>query len=89
MDLCIRKSLVATCSLDKSVRVWNYVDNILEIKKEFPEEAYALAFHPSGFHLVVGFTDKVRMLNILIDDIQAYKEIPVKNCREIAFSHGG
>ena len=24
LDLCIRKPLVATCSLDKSVRIWNY-----------------------------------------------------------------
>jgi len=24
MDLCMRKPIIATCSLDKSVRVWNY-----------------------------------------------------------------
>ncbi len=24
MDVCIRKPIVATCSMDRSVRVWNY-----------------------------------------------------------------
>lgn len=24
LDVCIRKPLIATCSLDRSVRVWNY-----------------------------------------------------------------
>ena len=24
MDVCIRKPIIATCSLDKSIRVWNY-----------------------------------------------------------------
>jgi len=49
MDVCVRKALVATCSLDKTVRIWNYIDNTLEVMKEFEEEASALAFHPSGF----------------------------------------
>lgn len=24
MDVCLRKPLIATCSLDRTVRVWNY-----------------------------------------------------------------
>lgn len=24
LDVCIRKPLIATCSLDRSVRIWNY-----------------------------------------------------------------
>ena len=24
MDVCIRKPLIATCGLDRSVRIWNY-----------------------------------------------------------------
>lgn len=24
MDVCIRKPIIATCSTDKSIRVWNY-----------------------------------------------------------------
>jgi cilia- and flagella-associated protein 57 len=48
LDVCIRKTLVATCSTDKTVRIWNYMEHTLENFKEFEEEATAVAFHPSG-----------------------------------------
>jgi len=92
LDVCVRKSLVATCSLDRTVKVWNYKEIALENDKQFDEPAYSVAFHPSGFHLVVGFADKIRMLNILMDDqvdLVAYKEIPIKGCREIKFTDSG
>ena len=59
MDTCIRKPLVATCGLDKSVRIWNYVDKTLELYKYFNEEAHSVAFHPSGLHVLAGFSDKL------------------------------
>jgi len=89
MDVCVRKALVATCSLDKTVRIWNYIDNTLEVMKEFEEEASALAFHPSGFHVIVAFVDKIRLLNIFEHDIVCFKELPIKGCKEISFSNGG
>lgn len=89
LDVCVRKSLVATCSTDRTVRIWNYMDNTLENSKEFEEEALALAFHPSGFHIIVAFSEKIKLLNIFDNDLIAFKEISVKNCREIQFSNGG
>lgn len=85
----MRKSLVATCSTDRTVKIWNFKEITLENDKEFEEPAYSIAFHPSGFHLVVGFADKIRMVNILMNDLVTYKEIPIKGCKEIAFTHGG
>ena len=64
MDVCVKKKQVATCSHDKTVRVWNYDTRTLEICEVFSEEAYSVAFHPSGFHLLVGFSDKLRMMNV-------------------------
>jgi WD40 repeat protein len=89
MDICIKKQLVGTCSIDKTVRIWNWFSKTLEICEVFPDEAYSLAFHPSGFHIIVGFTDKVRMMNIFSKKLATYKEIPIKGCREIRFSNGG
>ncbi|KAL2097767.1 hypothetical protein ACEWY4_006974 [Coilia grayii] len=89
LSVCIRKPLIATCSLDHSVRIWNYEDNVLELYKEFQEEAYSVALHPSGLFILVGFTDKLRLMNLLIDDIRTFKELTVRGCRECAFSHGG
>ncbi|TYZ60990.1 hypothetical protein PybrP1_005345 [[Pythium] brassicae (nom. inval.)] len=89
LDTCIRKPLVATCGLDKSVRIWNYLDRTTDIMKVFKEDAHAVAFHPSGLHVVVGFSDKLKMLNILMDDIRAFREFAIKACKEVRFSHGG
>eukprot|EP00929_Paragymnodinium_shiwhaense_P023265 TRINITY_DN1460_c0_g1_i1.p1 TRINITY_DN1460_c0_g1~~TRINITY_DN1460_c0_g1_i1.p1 ORF type:complete len:1300 (+),score=429.10 TRINITY_DN1460_c0_g1_i1:78-3977(+) len=89
LDVCVRKPLVVTCGIDKSVRIWNYVEKTQELCKFFSEEAYSVAFHPSGFHLIVGFSDKLRLMNLLMEDMRPYKEIPIKACRECRFSHGG
>jgi len=89
MDVCTRKPLVVTCGLDKSVRVWNYLEKTCELCKFFNEEAYSVAFHPSGFHLIIGFSDKLRLMNLLMEDIRMYKDIPIKACRECRFSNGG
>uniref|UniRef100_H2ZKC6 Cilia- and flagella-associated protein 57 n=1 Tax=Ciona savignyi TaxID=51511 RepID=H2ZKC6_CIOSA len=89
LDVCIRKPLIATCSVDQSVRIWNYETNSLELYKVFQEEAYSIALHPSGLYILVGFSDKLRLMNILIDDIRIFKELTIRGCRECAFSNGG
>jgi WD40 repeat protein len=89
LDVCIRKPLVATCSVDKSVRIWNYETCNLDLYKEFAEEAYSIALHPSGLYVIVGFSDKLRLMNLLIDDIRVFREFPVRGCRECSFSNGG
>ncbi|KAK1931919.1 Cilia- and flagella-associated protein 57 [Phytophthora citrophthora] len=89
LDTCIRKPLVVTCALDRSVRVWNYLDKSTDILKFFREDALCVAFHPSGLHVAVGFTDKLRMLNVLMDDIRSCREFAIKGCREVRFSNGG
>lgn len=89
IDTAIRKPIVATCSTDKTVRIWNYIDNSLNIVKHFPAEAYSIAVHPSGLHIAVGFQDKLRFMDILGDDIREQKSFLVRNCAEVKFSNGG
>ena len=89
LDTCIRKPLVATCGLDKCVRVWNYETKEVDLARSFGEEAYSLAFHPSGLYLLVGFMDKLRMMSLLMGDIRTTRELNIKACREVRFAHGG
>ncbi|GAB9468347.1 hypothetical protein Gpo141_00005666 [Globisporangium polare] len=89
MDVCVRKPILVTCGLDKTVRVWNYLDRCCEVSKQFTEEAHSVSCHPSGLYLLVGFADKLRLMNILMDDIRPFKEFAVKACRECQFSTGG
>ena len=55
----------------------------LELYKEFAEEAYSIALHPSGLYVLVGFSDKLRLMNLLIDDIRIFKEFTLRNCKEV------
>jgi len=51
MDVCIKKNLIATCSSDKTVKIWKN-DNSefkLEINQVFQDDASCVAFHPAGF----------------------------------------
>jgi len=48
-----------------------------------------VALHPSGYHILVGFSDKLRLMNVLNDTLTPFKEFQIKNCRECKFSDGG
>ncbi|NXI62239.1 CFA57 protein, partial [Anseranas semipalmata] len=89
LDICIRRPIVATCSLDRSVRIWNYKTNTLELYKEFQEEAHTVSLHPTGLFCLVGFSDKLRFISLLYEDMHVFKEFAVRKCRECSFSHGG
>lgn len=89
LDVCTRKPEIVTCGMDKSIRVWNYQTRNVELITYFNETPLSVAFHPSGLHVLVGFSDKLRLMNILMDDIRPFKEIPIKGCIECQFSNGG
>jgi hypothetical protein len=51
--------------------------------KYFGEDAYSVAMHPSGLYVLVGFIDKLRLMNILVDDLRPVKEFSIRFCREV------
>jgi WD40 repeat protein len=76
--------------MDKTVRIWNNTNPpTLEICEVFTDEAYSVAFHPSGFHIIVGFNDRVRLMNVFQKRLKSFHTISIKGCREIKFSNGG
>lgn len=89
MDVAVRKPLMATVGVDNTVRVWNFADRAMEVCKAFPEGPTSVAMHPSGLQVVVGFVDKLRLLNVLMDDLREVKEFAIKACAEVRFSNGG
>ncbi|KAI8618896.1 WD40-repeat-containing domain protein [Chytriomyces sp. MP71] len=89
MDTCARKPLIATCGTDKSIRIWNYIENTIEVIKFFDDEPLSIALHPSGLYVLVGFADCLKLMNVLIDDIRPYWESNIRGCRECRFSNGG
>ncbi|KNC99492.1 uncharacterized protein SPPG_04888 [Spizellomyces punctatus DAOM BR117] len=89
LDTCVRKPILVTCSVDRSIRIWNYQTNTCELVKYFSEEPFSVALHPSGLYILVGFSDKLRLMNILMDDLRVFREFGLRGCRECRFSSGG
>ena len=75
LDVCVRKQLLVTCSKDRTIKIWNYVAKTLEISHVLPEDLLAIAFHPSGFHLVVAMPDKILLFNVLSKSLHQFKNI--------------
>ena len=48
----------------------------------FREDIFSVAIHPAGLYIAAGFADKIRLLNILIDDMRLFHEFPVRECRQ-------
>lgn len=89
MSICSRKPLVATCGSEGTLKIWNYETHQCEITKRFAEDMFSVSMHPSGLHVLVGFSDKLRLMNLLIDDIKTFKEFSIRGVRLSAFSNGG
>ncbi|KAJ3119349.1 Cilia- and flagella-associated protein 57 [Nowakowskiella sp. JEL0407] len=89
LDTCARKPLIATCGTDKSIRIWNTLENTVEVVKYCDDEPQSIAFHPSGLYVLVGFNDSLTLMNVLIDDIRPFWHANIRGCRECHFSNGG
>lgn len=50
----------------------------------------AVAFHPSGFHVVCALLDKIVIYNVLGQEFSSNsRTLQIKGCKEIRFSNGG
>jgi WD40 repeat protein len=76
---------MATCDIDKTVRVWNYLTNNLEIVTEFTENVYSVSIHPDRFSMLIGFGDKLRLCSVFYEDIKPIQELPIHVCRCVKF----
>ncbi|KAK7194984.1 WD domain, G-beta repeat [Novymonas esmeraldas] len=89
VDTCVQRPLVVTAGRDGSVFLWNSITNVVEMRKHFHEEIVSMAVHPSGLHMIVGFTDSLRVYNIYEKDLCEFKRLAIRNCAACRFSHGG
>lgn len=89
MDVAVKKPLLMTCGEDKTVRIWNYQTRTPEIVVKNTEKVISCSFHPSGFHILLGFQEKIQMYNVFSNLLNFYKDIPMKLIKEISFSNGG
>lgn len=89
IDVAKWKQLVATCSKDKTVRIWNYINLQLEAMAVFENEPLKVAFHPNGLHLAILFKNEVKVYDILEDTLQEFMDLRVFHPKDIKFSSLG
>ncbi|XP_039752116.1 cilia- and flagella-associated protein 57 [Pararge aegeria] len=90
LSMCAWKPIFMTSGeQDKSIRVWNYMTDDVELIKLYQEEIHCVSLHPTGLFAIVGFSDKLRFMVVLIDDFEVMREFPIRNCKRAKFSTNG
>ncbi|XP_012224330.2 cilia- and flagella-associated protein 57 [Linepithema humile] len=90
LAMCAWKPVFMTCGeFDRSVRLWDFETENLIMLKQYAEDISGIALHPMGLFCLIGFTDKLRFMSILIDDLLPMHEIAIRSCRTVCFSSGG
>ncbi|KAG7331742.1 hypothetical protein KOW79_005711 [Hemibagrus wyckioides] len=89
LSVCVTKPLMATCSTDRTVHIWNYKTKSLVQFKQFDKEPLCVSIHPNGLFILVGFSTEVRLMNLLRDDMRTVQKFRIKNCTECVFNHSG
>ena len=90
ISACTWKSHILTFGeVDRSVRMWDYETENLIMVKQYLEDISCVVLHPTGLFCLVGFSDKLRFMSILIDDFIPMREFGIRNCKIAAFSYGG
>ncbi len=86
----LKRQILVSTSLDKTIRVWSYNNNSnyvqLEICEKIFDEVLCLAVHPTGNYLVVALNSSIRFYSIYPREIHLYYEIPFKSCKEMKFT---
>ncbi|KAF9421540.1 hypothetical protein HW555_002473, partial [Spodoptera exigua] len=90
LSMCAWKPIFMTSGeMDKSIRIWNYMTDDVEMIKLYQEEIHCVSLHPTGLFAIVGFSDKLRFMVVLIDDFEVMREFPIRNCKQAKFSTNG
>ncbi|KAL9646644.1 hypothetical protein ABK040_010756 [Willaertia magna] len=89
MSVCTQKSIVATCSNDKTIRLWNFLKRQVELEKLFNEDIFSVSLDPTGTRILVGFRYKLSYFVILSNDLHTICEWHIKSCRLVSFCNGG
>ena len=66
-----------------------YDECMIETCRTIIQQFYGKSFVLAGMYILAGFSDKLRLMNLLIDDIKTFREFNVRNCTACAFSCGG
>jgi WD40 repeat protein len=83
------RRVVATCSADKTVRIWDLQEHRIELSATFADEPHSISMHPTSLFVAVGFLDNIKVLSLHLKELVVAREILVRQCSMVKFSIGG
>jgi len=89
ISTCVQKSILATSSNDRTIRIWNYMKRQIELEKSFDEDIYCVQLDPTGTRILVAFRYKLSYYAILSQDLYLINDWQIKSCKIVTFSNGG
>ncbi|XP_055921379.1 cilia- and flagella-associated protein 57-like [Eupeodes corollae] len=87
--MCSWRPIIITSSKDKTIRIWNYHTGKTELVKTFEVEVTVLELYASGQYAAVGFIDKVKIMQIFMEDMNLLKIYKFPKSKDIKFSYSG
>jgi len=89
LDTCIWKPIIATCGLDRCVKIWNYETKVMQFSQTFHEDVNDVSLHPTGLQILLCCTNRVLLCSILVGSFRIMHEIELQSCQFCCFSNGG
>ena len=75
VSTCMKQQILATASSDHILFIWQYTTHpgqlTLQTVKSLTDLIQAVAIHPSGFYLVIGHLDRVKVYTVHTEDVAA------------------
>jgi WD40 repeat protein len=94
LSVSVTKQLMASCSEDNTVKIWNFFEHEGYKKRDvlthaFHEELLSVSLHPSRLFVEVGLSSSFKIFATVNDTLAVLKEAQTDNCRFIKYSRGG
>ena len=74
MDMSLWRPFLASVAADCTLRVYNTQTKKMEIMYRYEEEPVNVAIHPNGLYLVVAFLDHIKIISILLGELDMTRE---------------
>ncbi|XP_049853778.1 cilia- and flagella-associated protein 57-like [Schistocerca gregaria] len=90
LSTCLWKPIFVTSGReDHTLRVWNYETERQMFIRQYKQQLYCAAAHPTGLFIAVGFENRLCYMTVLLSDVLPLQYFPIKACSECVFSAHG
>lgn len=84
-----RPKLVASCSIDRFLNLWNVETSEFEAKHRFADEVLSVNMHPSGLFLLVSTSSSINLMGVYLDapKVRVLASLRARQCTICEFSN--